>query len=269
LYPFTPIYGINSKAEYDSSFKYTDLNLVEIKQNLEENKTLAHTFIEPEKDDIACIKNYYRLSAKITTTRKVSSLEQLDILGRVYSKLYETFNLRKLEFGEEIPYNTILSVMESADSRIKYIKLEDPEIVTKFCTVSGAEFTASTKNDIQEDVNKVNAGDIYYNKLALNNIIAGKFPLFDYNESFIVDYTESPYPNPDYALTYGEEKAIKTMSTEFQVSGNATELKLLDNEVIQFRAPSLITDKTYPAYVNYYARLNTSTTYNPRIPATM
>jgi hypothetical protein len=48
------------------------------------------------------------------------------------------------------------------------------------------------------------------------------------------------------------------------------DLKLKENEVIQFRLPNLKTTKTYPAYVNYYAKLDTKNdSVKPAIPATM
>jgi hypothetical protein len=194
LYPFTPVYGLNSKQEFINSFKYTDLNLAEIKQNLEENKTLAHNFISPEDYEIVSIKNYYGLTAKVTTNRKVSTIEQADILGKIYSKIYENFNLRRLEFSEEIPYDTILKVMESTDARIKYVKLEDPIITTKICLASGAEYNITNSSDIQSDNTAVNPGNMYYNQLALNNVIAGRIPLFKYDESFKPDFTEQGYP---------------------------------------------------------------------------
>jgi hypothetical protein len=201
LYPFTNTYGLNSKQEYINSFKYNNTNLLEITQNLEENKTLSHNFVTPEQSDIACIKNYYRLSAKVTTTKRVNPIEQLDILGKVYSKLYEKFNMHEMDFGEEIPYETILEIMESADSRIKYIRLEDPEIITKFCTVSGAEFPLEAPEETTIGTDKSNdqlladMGKAYYNKLMLNNVIAGRIPLFNYDNNFKSEYSESKYPS--------------------------------------------------------------------------
>jgi hypothetical protein len=44
---------------------------------------------------------------------------------------------------------------------------------------------------------------------------------------------------------------------------------LLDNEVVQFRAPSLKTTKTYPAYVHYYLHLEGNNSFTAAIPATM
>jgi hypothetical protein len=132
IYPFNTIYGLNNKTEFQKSFKYDTNNLPEVLSNLEESKTLAHNFVSPKQTEVACIKNYYKLRAKINTVRKVGVIEQASILSNVYSKLFENFNMRQLDFGEEIPYDTLLSVMESADNRIKNVSLDEPEITTKF-----------------------------------------------------------------------------------------------------------------------------------------
>jgi hypothetical protein len=197
IYPFKSTYGLNSKSAYINSFKYDDSTLLEIQDALEENKTLSHNFISPNKDDIACIKNYYKLTAKIVTTKKVNALEQADILGKVYAKLYETFNMRNVDFGEELPYESILKVLEGADPRIKSVNLEDPEIITKFCLVNGDELEANlelSEGASPDQINKRKLGNSYYNKLVLNNVLAGRVELFNYDLNFKPDYSESQYP---------------------------------------------------------------------------
>jgi hypothetical protein len=314
LYPFNTITGLNTKNEFIKSFKYSNSNLTEIKGELEENKTLSHNFIEPNASDIACIKNYYQLTARITTIKKVNALEQADILGKVYSKIYETFNMRKVDFGEELSYDQILKVLETADPRIRSVTLEDPDIITKYCLVNGTEYEADMVLDegsTTADIAKRNFGNSLYNKLALNNVLAGRVELFNYDLDFKPDYTETAYPggelitDEDGEETYSEpyrliypnpleedengkllegfvvdtstnrlmaEAGIHRMVSEFIIDENDQNknLKLQENEVVQFRKPTLKTLKTYPAYVNYFAHLNSSgALYKPAIPATM
>ena len=52
-------------------------------------------------------------------------------------------------------------------------------------------------------------------------------------------------------------------------SGRASNIKLKANEIVQFRFPNLKTIITYPAYVNYYLRLNNNDNSKKGIPATM
>ena len=283
FYPFRNTYGLNTKTEYTRSFKYDDSNILEILQGIEQNKTLSHNIIKPDKSDIACIKNYFNLNAKITTTRKVNVIEQNSILNNIYTKLYANFNMRKIDFGEEIPYDSILKVMENADPRIKNVSLEDPTLSTKFCTVAGDEYEFSTAEDIGA-ANENRVGNSYYNKLVLNNVLAGRIPLFNYDDTFKTSYNESDYPawgNTDstkYNLLYPNEinkdktNGIEKITTEFKIdlsSGEATNIKLKANEIIQFRFPNLKTVMTYPAYVNYYLCLNNNDNSKKGIPATM
>jgi len=281
LYPFKNVYGLNSKAEYTKSFKYDNSNLVEIKQELEKNKTMSHNFVAPDGNELACIKNYLKLNAKITTVKKVNAIEQASILTNVFSSLYANFNMRKVDFGEEIPYDSILSVMENADSRIKNVSLEEPTLLTKFCTVGGSEYTTSTKITSEDPDFLGQAGDQYFNQLVLNNVLAGRIPLFKYNEDFKPEYTESKYgagTDPesgiptDYDLVYptSKEHCIYKLKPEFEINDGTKDYKLQENEVVQFRLPNLKTETTYPAYVNYYIHLNTTDDRDvPIVPAIM
>ena len=283
FYPFKNTYGLNSKAEYVKSFKYSDSNLPQILENIKENKTISHNIISPDGDELACIKNYFNLSAKVTTTRKVNAIEQAEILGNIYTKLYENFNMHKVDFGEEIPYDSILEVMENADTRIKSINLEDPELETKFCTVSGGEYAAATSETVGTITAEQKVGNTYYNKLVLNNVLAGRIPLFNYDGNFKPDYTETAYPawgdgaDDSYKLLYPESintdktNGVSKIKTEFKVNGGSAsnkDIKLNTNEIVQFRLQNLKTVKTYPAYVNYFIKLNDGVD-TPAVPATM
>lgn len=271
LYPFKNVYGLNNQKEYVNSFKYTDENLLDIKAGLEESKTISHRFVTPEDFDLACIKNYYKLNAKIITTRKVNYTEQTAILKNIYAALYKNFNLRKVDFGEEIDYDEILSVIKAADARIKTVTMEEPTLVTKYCTASGNEYGTSddtVKND------ETSAGNAYYNRLVLNNVLAGRIPLFNYSEDFKPEYTEKQYPGNEYAIVYPEgQKKIKEITSDFSIKYGADfqPVTLNENEIVQFSFPNLKTILTYPAYVNYFLKLNTDSANNAykAAPATL
>ena len=271
LYPFKNVYGLNTQKEYVNSFKYTDENLLDIKAGLEESKTISHRFVTPEDFDLACIKNYYKLNAKIITTRKVNYTEQTAILKNIYAALYKNFNLRKVDFGEEIDYDEILSVIKAADARIKTVTMEEPTLVTKYCTASGNEYGTSDgtfKND------ETSAGNAYYNRLVLNNVLAGRIPLFNYSEDFKPEYTEKQYPGNEYAIVYPEgQKKIKEITSNFTIKYDADfrSVTLNENEIVQFSFPNLKTILTYPAYVNYFLKLNTDSANNAyrAAPATL
>ena len=152
LYPFNTIYGINSKDEYVNSFKINFENKNKIQYDLKNSKTISHNIVTPDDNDIACIKNYLKLKAKITTVKKVTVAEELELLTKVYSAIYENFNCHKIDFGEEIPYETILEVIENADPRIKDVNLDEPLLYTNIMKVDNTEYSlVSTDTNTNKD----------------------------------------------------------------------------------------------------------------------
>ena len=266
LYPFKTIYGLNTKDEYVNSFKYDASNNPKIKAELELNKTIAHDIQEPkEKTDICCIKNYLKIKAKITTIKKVTVTEEVDILAKIKQAIYSNFNMRKLDFGEEIPYDSICEVIRYADTRIKDVTVDDPELITKFMDSTNNEYAVASTNSIETSSSEaLDHGDTLYNKLVLRNVLAGRIAAFQYDESFATNYAEKSYDYEEtvegettkYASYYDNIINLKS-SFELPVQElNNKGYKLAKNEVIQFRTTNFKTAITYPAYVNYYIKLS-------------
>ena len=255
LYPFTPYVGINSRADFKNSFKYTNKNVSKIKSGINENKTISHNIVLPENKDLACVKNYIKVKAKITTTKKVNSVEEKSILKNVYAALYKKFNMRKLEFGEQITDEMISEAIESADSRIKNVWVTTENEI-RFAQVDGTELKAADSADSDSN-------NTYHNtclQLATLNVLAGRVPLFNYDTKFKPSLDEkknNEYENVFYPINPASVAEYITKivtSYEPDLPGEA-ELTLNDNEVIQFRKPNFKTTTTYPAYVNYFIKL--------------
>jgi hypothetical protein len=238
LYPFKTFtqvsYGTKDLVgNYNKSFTYTETMYNEIDAALADLKTCAHNLILPDEGDIITINNYLRLNALIATAVRVTEAEANDILKNVKVALVNEFNLRNLDFGEEIPFDSILSVIENADSRIKVVSLQEPAVLTTYSvkkeetdgTISKAtskEFGIASAADIEADIsNETYDNTIYgvtykevldeldengenkvvycktakeiYNKLVLRNILAGRASLFDYDETFESSNSEKPY----------------------------------------------------------------------------
>jgi hypothetical protein len=212
LYPFKTVTGLNSKKEYDNSFRYSAKNKYKIEAELQNNKTIAHSIVSPDSNDIACIKNYLRLKSRITTTRKVTYLEEQDILDKVYKAIYTNFNARKLDFGEEIPYEAIVNVIKNADYRIKDIALDEPTLYTKFCLCdeNSTELELVAQADSNTDNQK--AANKCYNNLVLRNILAGKIAAFQYDTNFNNSFDKIKYDN--YEPTYN---GISRLTSEFNL----------------------------------------------------
>ena len=89
--------------------------------------------------DVYTYKNYYKLNAKITTTKKVTNAEAQSVINNVKTALYTNFNAREVDYGYEIPFDSILNVIQNADARIKNVSLDEPELVTKVMLTNTVE----------------------------------------------------------------------------------------------------------------------------------
>ena len=248
LYPFKKIVGLNNYSEYVNSFTTDPTVIDEIIQKIKQYKTLSHIFNTcADKDNILCIKNYLKLNARITTINKVNVAEQADILANIKEAIYKSFNMHQLDFGEEIPFESILACIEKADARIKNVALDEPILDTRFLVydvdseVNEITYSSTDTGDKKIKYNKI------YNKLALRNVLAGRVELFDYDTTFSTSYTEQ-----NVTLLPTDSKQIVALKPSFTIS--TTDLMssaLKQNEIIKFRAPNFKTIITYPAYVRY------------------
>lgn len=263
LYPFKTVYGTGTKSEYDSSFDYTPEKRNEILNSINEIKTISHKFQLPDSDELVCIKNYLKLDARITTSSKVNTAEEAAILANVRKAIYQKFNMRKLDFGQEIPFDSILETIESADTRIKSVSLDEPALYTVFQTADGNEYSLASYTAGKDTTTKE-----LYNKLAVRNILAGRIALFNYDTSFKADFDETAYGDdikPIYPVdtTYGIKKI-----QGFCDLPTVSPVILTQGEVVKFRFPNITTTTTFSAYTNYYLKLN-STTLIEAQPAVM
>lgn len=296
LYPFKTVQGLNNKTEFDGSFKYDDSKYREISAELDNYKTICHKLNLPENDEIICIKNYMKLNAKITTMNKVDTIEWKVILENIKAAIYKAFNLRNLDFSEEIPFDDILNTIQKADVNIKNVALEEPSLYTVVLTKDNSEYFLTYDQDtVGDNIDKQNkeirkkltpkekeVSDIstliankkqkakeLYNKLVLRNILAGRVELFNYDTKFSAEVDEAKASN--YSLVYPENDSnpIIKLESEFDSQSVLTSNEgskpymLEENQIIQFRTKNFRTIVTYPSYVNYYLELNDSHEYTP------
>lgn len=220
FYPFKSYNQIKSsvtdvQSTYDASFTYAgNSTLADIKNALEADgiKTIAHNIRTPEDGDILSINNYLRLTATIATNFKVTTEEAKSIKDNIKVALANAFNMRELDFGEEIPFDSIVEIMEKADARIRVASLNEPALYTTFSVLTGkstgtptvteyavasdwldADIAKSTgKLDPNSNFNTAEAKAIY-NKLAVRNILAGRVSLFNYNNTFKTSFSEGAF----------------------------------------------------------------------------
>lgn len=228
FYPFKSYKQIKSSIKniqpiYDESFKCVNIGQLTNLLSLFESsdlKTIPHVFKKPEAGDIISINNYLRLNATIATTSKLTAEEGTLIIQNIKKALANAFNMRELDFGEEIPFESIVEVIEKADARIKIVSLNEPSLYTTFSRLEStnklgvpeiAEYAVAskwlttseaenTKRFNQATFNSNEAKKIY-NQLVVRNILAGRVPLFKYNKTFQSDFYESPYLIEDETIT--------------------------------------------------------------------
>ncbi len=246
LYPLNPIITSYNLTTYKNSFlPLNDLN--ELKAGIEDYKTISHNYKNLLDTDVYLYKNYYKLNAKISTNYRVNTFEQSSILSNINDALYRTFNSRELDYGHEIPFDTLLTTIQGADTRIKNVSLEEPELYTKVMTKN------KTETLLLDPANKQP-----YLNLITKNILAGRASLFNYNNNYNFEFGQTA------VLLYDEGSSVDSdfiheniirLTTEVTIpetsfdSENGYTLK--DNEYVQAIAPNLATEVIYPAYVNY------------------
>ena len=226
LYPYKAYNQIknnvtNIRNVYDSSFNCDMVTFEKVHDQLKLStvKSIAHNIVAPAVGDIVSINNYLKLNATISTNSKITADEGTLIIDKIKIALANAFNMRELDFGEEIPFDSILEVIENADTRIRIVSLNDPTLYTTFSVYTGKEkgapeiveyavasdwLTVSDANRVnrfthREDGNKLvstfdtDKARSIYNKLAVRNILAGRVPLFKYNNKFKANFYEYAY----------------------------------------------------------------------------
>ena len=233
FYPYKSYNQINNyatdiKAVYDSSFTYANsTNDIVDRLKAADIKNMAHNIKTPREGDLLSINNYLRITATIATNSKVTEAERAIIIQNIKIALANAFNMRELDFGDEIPFDSLVSVIESADSRIRVASLNEPAVYTTFSVLGHSsskvpniieyavasdwldvDMADSTGRFDIKDIKRDSTGKIIsytsdtfnsekarktYNDLVVRNILAGRVSLFKYNNTFDTNFSESPY----------------------------------------------------------------------------
>lgn len=241
LYPLNPITTSYTSETYINAYRpLGDLEYLKSELENDNYKTVSHNYKTLGTDDVYAFINDYTLTAKIATQYKVNYTERKEILANVNTALYKKFNPRELDYGYEIPFDTILETIQNADTRIKNVSLDEPLISTKVLPA-----------DTTKEITSLGTNDGAYYTLVAKNVLNGRIPLFDYQDDF------------EYLLGQGSTGSSRgVFDSLYSVSTNATIIDgavcrptgyvLQQNEVVQIIAPNLTTELTYPAYCYFF-----------------
>lgn len=250
LYPLESTKGNYDSSSYYTSFKRKVISTDYLSNNeeLDKVRNISHNMLDLKNEDVYLYKNYVKLNVKITTINKVTEAEAVSVITNVKKELYKKFNAREIDYGHEIPYDTIFTTIQQADPRIKNVSLDEPELSTKVML--------SSVSEPEVDYNEVNEfGESYHEKLLAKNILAGRISLFDYYDDFSFDFYQSKIdgtgPIIDKLASITTEVVIPS-ATIGEISGINDGYKLKENEVVQLIGPNLTTKITYPQFINFH-----------------
>ena len=256
LYPLNPLKNNTDVKYYNDSFLPLDSSIrKEIISNLEDvdgkYACMSHDYKELAANDIYLIKTYYPITIKVTTTSKISLLEASDIINNIKTKLYDNFNPRNLEYGNDLVLDNLYEVVENSDTRIKNVIFDtgDPTIKVMLAE-SDEEIVIDETNEVGRNI---------YLQILAKNILAGRINLFDTDEEYkyILGQYNGKFINK-----------VKQISTQLQIPGldngctnylsnqvdDSTPIgyTLRQNEYIELSAPNYVTEATYPMGIYYH-----------------
>ena len=251
LHGFGPVNSaINNLNTYETTYSnITDSALQTINDAVYSVKSIAQSIGTPDSGALNVILGNYKLNVNITPTYKVNLSEEKEIINNVKQALYENFNSQKLDFGEEIPYDSLVDVMKNADERIKSISMAEPDI---YYTYKDAKSNDAQTLSLEIDNKLID--------LVAHNIVAGAMPLYYEDTSFNYDYSmDLANANAPVALLGG------VANTEIKENAETT---LEENQAVQVITDSFITKITYPVgvYYSFKAGSNTTTPLSANTP---
>ena len=244
------LHGINNpsnESEFKDSFNlFTDIT--PITQSLEYGDSpaiISYEYAKGSEDDIGLIKILYSLDVKITTTYKVNAAEQLDIKKNVIDALRRTFYSRNIDYGYEIPYDTIYQTIMNSDSRIKAISLKEPVLDSQYINGNNTVLTnkyGTAANDYKDSA---------YLKVLAKNVLAGRVPLFNYDNRFSYEFGMGKYSH-DGSVVGPVLSNVETFTSETDITLTTSDYPVQANELIQMLGPKLVNETEFTTYVNYW-----------------
>lgn len=250
MYALCPMNNTVNAYYYNKSFSVND-NMEYIKNNQQNGivsyKSIQHDYIDTTPLVSATnpaipyiYKNIYKLTGTVSTYYKVSSTDATEIENNIRNALYRKFNARNIDFGVEIEYDDIVDTIVGADSRIKYVNLNQPEYV--FRVMMSNDLIGSAENaKVLTPSQQVD--------ILCKMITAGNIQLYNFNHDFAYDFGQTAstiYPTGDTPVTSITTKSEVSTTEVSSPTGYAVK----KNENIILYTASLISKISYTAYIN-------------------
>ena len=206
---FKQIDGPQANADIHDTLVINNVNCTEYKlvDELNKNKCLSHKFKSLNNGQVYCFKNYVPLKIDIVPYAKVTKYERNEILNNIRKAISDNFNASKVEFGEELNYDTMKKIIETSDNRINYVNLSDFDYYTRVMVKdlrspwTADEYTLDTEYD----------DSTFYADLSAKNVVSGRLCLFEFDNNFKYEFCQvncKPFIN------------IVGIQTELQLEGD-------------------------------------------------
>lgn len=260
LYLLQAPLNTRSKDAYLQSFDQdnSEASLQIIQSDLDNQKSAQHEFSYPKAfvygNDIYnyfMFNNVCQLSGTLTPLYKITSDEAKEIEDNVRLALFEKYNSREIDFGNELEYNDLIDTIKNSDTRIRNVALDipvyQPYLKTLAANSSGTSNNISLYSSDNDNIN---------NKTIARMVLAGHTQLFKFNEDFQKDFGQSGgvvYPD-----TNTDDVFIKSITTWSHITFTPNnEYEVQPNDLIQIITPSLATEEEFSTWVHYKANFNT------------
>ena len=263
MYLLNWVDNVYDKTSYNKTFSMVESlqPSVDVEEYIESTKSIQHDFgnLEPMKP--LMYKNKYPVTVKIIPQYTVSEQQQREIENNVRLAIYNNFNAKAVEFGEEITYDELYDVISNADSRIKAIVLDElvfstyavvydptePSEADRFkeVLISGVDSSyPDLSNDIRLDI---------YTKSVLNGNTQLLTPVTDFTYGLNQQYVNLISGETGNVPVLDNIESITTeteIPIEFDEHSEA-EYQIRDNEKIMFYAPNLVDEMQFGNYIKY------------------
>lgn len=261
MYLLNWVDNVYDKTSYNKTFTMIESvdPSVSVLGYIDDVKSIQHDFVSLEPMKPLMFKNKYPVTVKIIPQYSVSEQQQREIENNVRLAIYDRFNAKSVEFGEEVTYDEVYDTIMNCDGRIKAIVLDELDFKTYAViydpTDEANKFKEILVSEVDPDYtelsNKIRL-DIY-TKSVLNG-----------NTQLLKEVTDFEYGlNQEYVnLVSGETgdvpvlDEIEKITTEtvipvvFDEQGKF-DYTIRDNEKIIFYSPNLVDDTQYGNYIRY------------------
>lgn len=141
-----------NKKAYDTTFQmYEDLDvenpfnidssLLQLTYLLNDERCIQHDFSDILKNRICLLKNVAEISMMVFPNVQLTELQKRDVIDSIKNTIYLKYNARKVNFGEEIDYDTLFSNILTSSPLIKNISLNQIQYYTYALYYSEDEYT--------------------------------------------------------------------------------------------------------------------------------